>query len=140
MISDMSMPHNSYALDPVQWNLFLDVAELGSLSKVALHRGVSQPHVSRLIADLERSYGARLFNRTGRGVTLTELGLKILPIIKEWLESTAQTANHIQAFSGKTIGTVNLGILPSLASTIAQQLIAKVREQYPYIQLRIREG
>ena len=136
----MSILNDSYLLDPAQWSLFLDVAELGSLSKVAQHRGVSQPHISRLIADLEKSYGARLFNRNGRGVTLTELGLRILPIIKKWLDSTAQTANDIQAFSGKIIGTVYLGILPSLANTIAHQLISQVRVEYPYIQLRIREG
>jgi DNA-binding transcriptional LysR family regulator len=46
------------------WKLFIDAAELGSLSKVALAYGTSQPHISRQIGELERECGGRLFQRT----------------------------------------------------------------------------
>ena len=53
--------------------LFLEVAEAGSLSKVAARRQTVQSHVSRQITDFETECGGRLFRRTGRGVVLTEL-------------------------------------------------------------------
>ena len=54
--------------------LFLEVAEAGSLSKVAARRQTVQSHVSRQITEFEKQCGGRLFRRTGRGVELTELG------------------------------------------------------------------
>ena len=47
-------------MNPALWKLFLDAAETGSLSKVALLHGTSQPHVSRQIAELEQRCGGRL--------------------------------------------------------------------------------
>ncbi|MFZ0836678.1 MAG: LysR family transcriptional regulator, partial [Xanthobacteraceae bacterium] len=61
-------------MDYPTWKLFTDAAELGSLSKVAVAYGTTQPHISRRIIELERECGGRLFQRTGRGVVLTELG------------------------------------------------------------------
>ena len=57
-------------MDPSAWKIFIDAAELGSLSKVAVSNGTSQPQISRLIGDLERACGGRLFKRTGRGVVV----------------------------------------------------------------------
>jgi DNA-binding transcriptional LysR family regulator len=72
-------------MDYAAWKLFVDAAELGSLSKVALAYGTSQPHISRQISELEQDCGGRLFQRTGRGVVLTELGQRIAPKVRAWL-------------------------------------------------------
>jgi DNA-binding transcriptional LysR family regulator len=53
-------------MDYAAWKLFIDAAERGSLSKVALAYGTSQPHISRQIGELEQECGGRLFERTGR--------------------------------------------------------------------------
>src|SRR3712207_1817023 len=87
-------------LDYAAWKLFIDAAELGSLSKVALAYGTSQPQVSRRIGELERECGGRLFQRTGRGVVLTELGERIAPQVRAWLASTAQLANDVRSSAG----------------------------------------
>ena len=52
-------------MDYAAWKLFIDAAEFGSLSKVALAYGTSQPHISRQIGELEQECGGRLFQRTG---------------------------------------------------------------------------
>ena len=72
-------------MDYAAWKLFVDAVEYGSLSKVALAYGTSQPHVSRQIGELEQECGGRLFERTGRGVVLTELGQRIAPKVRAWL-------------------------------------------------------
>src|SRR5215475_1632791 len=97
------------------WRLFIDALELGSLSKVAVVHGTSQPHISRQITELEQECGGRLFQRTGRGVVLTELGQRVAPKVRTWLANTEQLATDIHTTAGKPIGKVRLGILPSTA-------------------------
>jgi len=127
-------------MDFSAWKLFIDAAELGSLSKAAIAYGTSQPHISRQISELERECGARLFQRTGRGVVLTELGQRVAPRVRAWLAGTEQLANDIQTTAGKPIGKVRLGILPSTAHPLLTTLYYRLRERYPLIQLSVREG
>jgi len=127
-------------MDYATWKLFVDAAELGSLSKVAVAYNTSQPHVSRQIVELENQCGGRLFQRTGRGVVLTELGQRILPKVRAWLSSTDQLDNDIRTTAGKPIGTVRIGILPSTAHPLVSTLFYRLREQYPLVQLSVREG
>lgn len=122
------------------WKLFIDAADLGSLSKVAVAYGTSQPHVSRQISDLEREYGGRLFQRTGRGVVLTELGERIAPKVRNWLASTDQLSNDIRETSGTPIGKVRLGILPSTAHPLISKLYFRLKTLFPMIELVVREG
>ena len=100
-------------MDYAAWKLFMDAAELGSLSKVAEVYGTSQPHISRQLSELENECGGRLFQRTGRGVVLTELGQRVAPKVRAWLAGTDQLVNDIHTASGKPIGVVRIGILPS---------------------------
>src|SRR5574337_1395398 len=102
-------------MDHAAWKLFIDAVELGSLSKVAVAYGTSQPHVSRQISELEQECGGRLFQRTGRGVVLTELGQRVAPKVRAWLASTEQLENDIRTTAGKPIGKVRIGIMPSAA-------------------------
>ena len=127
-------------MDYATWKLFIDAAELGSLSKVAVAYGTSQPHISRQIGELEQECGGRLFQRTGRGVVLTELGQRVAPKVRAWLAGTEQLANDIQTTAGKPIGRVRLGILPSTAHPLVSTLYYRLKERYPLVQLRVREG
>jgi DNA-binding transcriptional LysR family regulator len=127
-------------MDYAAWKLFIDAIELGSLSKVAEAYGSSQPHISRQISELEEECGGRLFQRTGRGVVLTELGQRIAPQVRAWLSNTDQLVNDIHTAAGKPIGKVRIGILPSTAHPLVSTLYYRLRERYPLVQLSVREG
>ena len=127
-------------MDYAAWKLFIDASELGSLSKVAVAHGTSQPHISRQIGELEQECGGRLFQRTGRGVVLSELGLRVAPKVRAWLAGTQQLANDIHTTAGKPIGRVRLGILPSTAHPLVSTLYYRLKERYPLVQLCVREG
>jgi DNA-binding transcriptional LysR family regulator len=127
-------------MDYALWKLFIEAAELGSLSKVAVGYGTSQPHISRQISELERKCGGRLFQRTGRGVVLTELGQRVAPKIRAWLASTEQLANDVRTSAGTPIGTVRIGSLPSTAHPLVTTLYYRLKKRYPLIQLSVREG
>jgi len=122
------------------WKLFIDAAELGSLSKVAVAYGTSQPHISRQISGLEHECGGRLFQRTGRGVVLTELGQRVAPRIRAWVATTEQLANDVRTSAGTPIGTVRIGSLPSTAHPLVTTLYYRLKKRYPLIQLSVREG
>jgi LysR family transcriptional regulator, nitrogen assimilation regulatory protein len=122
------------------WKLFIDAAELGSLSKVALAYGTSQPHISRRISELEQECGGRLFERTGRGVILTELGQRIAPKVRAWLASTDELTNDVRTSAGTPIGKVRIGSLPSTAHPLVSTLHKRLKERYPLIALSVREG
>ena len=127
-------------MDYPAWKLFIDAADLGSLSKVAASYGTTQPNVSRRIGELERECGGRLFQRTGRGVVLTELGQRIAPKVRAWLASTEQLANDVRTSAGTPIGKVRIGSLPSTAHPLVSTLYKRMKERYPLIQLAVREG
>jgi LysR family nitrogen assimilation transcriptional regulator len=130
------MPRVDYAA----WKLFIDAAELGSLSKVAVAYGTSQPHISRRISELEQECGGRLFQRTGRGVVLTELGQRVMPKVRAWMASTDELANDVRVSAGTPIGKVRIGSLPSTAHPLVSTIHKRLQEQYPLIQLAVREG
>lgn len=122
------------------WKLFIDAAELGSLTKLAAAYGTSQPHISRQLNQLEQECGGRLFQRTGRGVVLTELGMRLLPKIRAWLNTTEDLNAEIRSSAGKPIGTVRLGILPSAAHPLVSKVYYQLKERFPLVQLNVREG
>ncbi len=127
-------------MDPAVWKTFVDAAEFGSLSKVAVAHGTSQPQISRLIGELEQECGGRLFRRTGRGVLLTELGERIAPRIRAWLASTDELVNDIRSVAGTPIGQVRIGSLPSTAYPLLTTVFARLRKNFPQVQIAVREG
>lgn len=54
--------------------LFIRVVETGSFSKASADLGITQPTATKHVAALEQRLGARLFHRSTRGVTPTEIG------------------------------------------------------------------
>jgi DNA-binding transcriptional LysR family regulator len=127
-------------MDYAAWKLFIDAAEHGSLSKVAIAYGTSQPFISRRLGELEQECGGRLFERTGRGVVLTELGQRIAPKVRAWIAGTEQLVNDVRTSAGTPIGRVRIGSLPSTAHPLVSTLYQRLKERYPLIQLSVREG
>jgi DNA-binding transcriptional LysR family regulator len=127
-------------MHPAALKLFLEVAEMGSFSKVAIARRTVQSHISRQISELERECGAQLFRRTGRGVLLTELGQQIAPRVRTWLAESDQLLNDIRSNAQVPIGHVRIGLLPSTAHPLFTTVYKRVSEHYPRIRLSVREG
>nr|WP_215731018.1 LysR family transcriptional regulator [Pseudomonas lalucatii] len=126
-------------MDP-KWHNFIKVAKLGSLTQAAVALDVPQSMISRHISQLERECGVRLFNRTGRGVTLTDFGQQILPRIESLAEESEEISDVIRTSGGVPIGEVRVGLLPSSVAPIAGPLFRLVQERYPRIKLHLCDG
>jgi LysR family transcriptional regulator, nitrogen assimilation regulatory protein len=127
-------------MNPASVKLFLEVAEAGSLSKVAARRQTVQSHISRQVTDFEAECGGALFRRTGRGVALTELGLRAVARLRPWLQETEQLSQDLRSESGKLLGTVRLGIIPSAAHPLTTRMFERLQAQHPGIRLDIAEA
>src|SRR5262245_62167277 len=123
-----------------QLRLLMQVADAGSLSRAAALHGTLQSVISRRLSAFERQCGGRLFNRTGRGVTLTELGERMLPRARTLVLEADQLAQDIRGTAGVPVGEVRFGTLASLSHPLVTRLFTTAKEQYPGVHLRVYEG
>lgn len=127
-------------MDIAALRLFATVGQLNSFSKAAVILGVAQPTVSRVIGDLERHFGGPLFYRTGRGVTLTDLGAIALPRAQALVREAEQLTEDVRSFQGSPSGMVVLGALPSTVAPLLAELHMELRERLPDVRLRVYEA
>lgn len=88
---------------------FLAVAREGNVSKAAEALHITQPTLSRQIAQLEEELGVRLFVRTGRRMELTDEGLLLRRRAGEISELVAQTQRELEEYGRDLEGTVAIG-------------------------------
>lgn len=120
--------------------LFVRVAREGSLTRVAAATGSPQPSLSRKICKLEEEFGGRLFLRTGRGVSLSELGIRILPKVQAVMRELDELSAEISSQARVVTGEVHIGVLPSLYRTIVIPLLDLQLEKFPAIRMHVQEG
>jgi DNA-binding transcriptional LysR family regulator len=126
--------------DLQKWRAFLAIAELGSLTRASLFLDTNQSLLSRHLNALERDCGARLFDRTGRGVALSEAGRRLLPLVCQLLEQAQALENEIRGESPELMGRVTIGSLPSITNPMVGKLYAQIRKHHPAIRVKILEG
>ncbi|SEK10352.1 MULTISPECIES: LysR substrate-binding domain-containing protein [unclassified Variovorax] len=123
-----------------QLSTFLLVADMQSLSRAAIASDTAQSLVSRQIAMLEAAWGGRLFDRTGRGMALSDFGKRMYPEVKRVVDQVAQLDAAASEAAGVLTGTVHVGVLPSLSRQLLPMLLADIRERAPALRLHVLEG
>jgi DNA-binding transcriptional LysR family regulator len=128
------------AADLHKWRAFLAIGELGSLTRAALFLDSNQSLLSRQLNSLERECGARLFNRTGRGVELSETGARLFPQVKALLADAERLETDIRGEAKDPSGRVTLGSLPSIGMPLIRRLFSQMRTRFPAVSLKVLEG
>jgi LysR family transcriptional regulator, nitrogen assimilation regulatory protein len=119
--------------------IFVLVAECGSLSKAAVLSHVGPSGLSRQLAALEAECGGRLLHRTGRGVSLTELGQRILPSAKALLKEAERFKSEVETASNVCRGVVHIGCVSTYAARMAP-LLLMARQRFPEVLLHVVTG
>lgn len=117
-------------------NTFIQVAESGSFTRAAEQLGYSQPTISVQIRQLEQELGAKLFDRIGHTVRLTDKGHDVLAhaqricnICQEMaLDTNRQDAPH---------GLIRLATGDSICAPLFGRDFAAFRQRYPHISLKV---
>ena len=120
-------------------HLFFTVVQHGSMAKAAAQLGISQPSVSEVIANLEQTLDARLFDRRPRGVEPTLYGRALLTRTRAVFDELRQGVNDIEALSDPTVGEVRIGCPAAALATFLLRLIQEYSHAYPRVVLRIGE-
>jgi DNA-binding transcriptional LysR family regulator len=122
------------------WNkarAFLVTAEEGSLSAAARALGMAQPTLGRQVDGLEQELGIVLFERVGRGLTLTPSGLELLEHVRDMGEAAGRVSLTALGQSQALEGTICISASETYAAVLLPPIIAKLRKMEPGIQVEI---
>lgn len=119
---------------------FVQVAELKSFSKAAVHLRIAQPALSRQVRKLEDELGTELLIRSGRGLSLTEAGSRLLNRAYAILDQVHDLKVSIRTEGSPVSGTVRLGVPPAAGEMLIPPVLRRCRALYPNLQVEVVEG
>src|SRR5215471_15884125 len=111
-------------------NIFLAVVKEGSMSKAATTLAMSQPSVSKSIADIEHTLGAPLLDRTPYGVEPTPYGQALIKRSTAAFDELRQSVKDIESLLDPTAGEVRLGSTSPMAGGIVGAVIERLSVRY----------
>ncbi len=112
---------------------FVAISRLNSFSKAAQLLFLTQPAVSKRIQKLEQQLDARLFDRIGRKVVLTEAGRTLLPRASAILNLVNDTEHLLSRTSESVSGRLKIAISHHVGLHRLPPLLRRFREQYPEV-------
>lgn len=118
---------------------FVAVAEELHFGRAAERVLVSQPALSRQIADLEQLLEVRLFERTSRQVRLTEAGAALLVEARRVLVQAERAVEIARRAGQGELGRVRVGFLGSACNSVLPPVVRAFRTRYPHVALELNE-
>lgn len=120
------------------YRVFYTVAKCGSLTRAADDLFISQPAVSQAIKQLEGQLGTPLFNRTHRGMELSEQGGKqIFDIVARALGELDEAENKLKEINSKATGTIRISASDTIFSYVVIDKIAEYHEKFPDVKINL---
>lgn len=123
-----------------QLRYFLAVSDAQSFSGAASNVLISQSALSRQIGLLENELGARLFDRYGRGVQLTEAGILLHTRVHSVLSQIENIKQEVSEEANEPSGEIGFAFPPSLTNLLGMRTVRKFRTDCPRVYLRLIEG
>jgi DNA-binding transcriptional LysR family regulator len=119
--------------------VFQRVAQLGNLSRAARDLGLSQPSVSRIVADLERDLGAVLFVRNTRALRLTDQGSGYLARTEAILSAVEEADRSVRG-TGELRGALRVGVSTSLSVREIIPRLPEFLDHHPALRIELSIG
>jgi len=118
-----------------QLRILLAVAQHGSIHEASRSLHVSQPALSKAIAELERELGVTLMSRSVRGVSLTAYGLALVKRASVVEQELRHALEDIEAIRGHAEAQLNIGFTAVASSGPLPEAIAAFRQRFPNVEL-----
>ncbi|HET6337171.1 MAG TPA: LysR substrate-binding domain-containing protein, partial [Polyangiales bacterium] len=129
------MNYNAHPFSLRQLQYVVAVADNLSFRKAAEVCHVSQPSLSAQLAQLEDALGVRLFERDRRRVLLTSAGALLVDRARRLLVDTDQLVDAAKRAGDALAGTLNVGVIPTIAPYLLPSVTPAVRRKYPSLKL-----
>ena len=114
-------------------HVLLAVAQQGSMGKAATHLAVSQPVVSKVIADIERVLGVSLLDRSPQGVALTRYGEALVKWGAVIFDDLRQSIKEVEFLADPTAGALRIGTTEGMTGGFLFAIIDKLSRRFPRI-------
>ena len=115
------------------------IADTGNFSRAAERCQVAQPSLSQQVLKLEEDLGAKLFDRMGRSVRVTEAGRAFIPHARAILEQMDVARSSVAAKNADLRGSLAVGVIPTVAPYLMPTYTTAFAKKYPDAKLRIVE-
>lgn len=120
--------------------LLVTLDEMRHIGKVANYLNVTQPAISKTLADFEEGLNIKLFDRTTRGMLPTEAGVCLVKYAKKILNEIASARDDLVAISEGRATRIAIGLLPAVSLSILPNFIARVENEMVSTSINAREG
>lgn len=118
-------------------NILMAVARRGSMGKSASELAVSQPAVSKAIADMEHTLGVRLLDRSPRGVEPTIYARALLDHGMVAFDELQQAVRKVESLADPSLGHVRVGCSVVLAQGFVADVITRMTQRYPRVTFQL---
>lgn len=135
--NDLRKASGGTAMNLRHLRYFARIVELGSISQAATDLGVAQPALSKSIMALEHTFGARLIDRSSRGVTATEAGRRLYDHCQIVFSQLARALGEVAESGNTPAGLVNIGMPNSIANVLLVRLLRAASETLPKVRLQV---
>ena len=123
------------------YRVFYTVAKRGSLTKAAEELYISQPAVSQAIKQLENQLGGQLFNRTHKGMELSETGGKqIFEMVEKALRLFDEAESKYTELKDTATGVVRICASDTVSTHFLLPYLKEYHEKYPDVNLILQNG
>lgn len=119
------------------YRIFYAVANTGNISKAAKELYISQPAISKSIQKLEENIGVKLFERSSRGVTLTQEGELLYTHVKSAFETLTLGEDKLRRSIALGVGNLTIGVSSTLCKYILLPYLRDFIKKYPHINISI---
>jgi DNA-binding transcriptional LysR family regulator len=123
----------AYRLKLRDLRLLETVVRLRSMAKAAIQLNISQPAVSKAVAELEHVLGVRLVDRGRQGIEPTEFGRAFLDCGVAVFDDLRQGVKNIEFLADPAAGEVRIGCTPVLAASFVSAVVDRLSRRYPRI-------
>lgn len=122
-----------------QLQYFLALIETCHFGQAAERCFVTQSTLSSGIQELESLLGVRLLERSKRKVMPTPLGLELAEKARQIIELSTEFVQQAQGEKGTLVGTLRLGVIPTIGPFLLPRVLPAIRQQYPELKLQLVE-
>lgn len=126
-------------MDLNQLQTFLILAEEGHMTRAAGRLHLTQPAVSVQLSRLEEDLGYVLFDRTSKGLVLTEAGETFRVYAEQALGRLEDGRTALEEIAGLKHGSLSIGGGATATTYLLPPLLGKFHEDYPGIRFFVRE-
>jgi len=118
-------------------HILLTVTQSGSMGRAAAALSISQPVISKAIAELESSLGVRLFDRTAQGIVPTAYGRAMIASSRAVFDELQQGVKAIEFLADPTAGHLHIGSTESGAIGLVPLVIERLLQRHPHVQFHV---